>query len=101
MVRKVIITTCFISMGLLTPVTHAATPSGQMLANTCVGCHGNGGVSKGAAPSIAGLSAEQMTQAMQDYKSGKRPGTIMDRIAKGYSDEEIKAMAEYLAAMKK
>lgn len=101
MVRNVVIAICFVSIGLLGPAAYAATPSGQMLANTCTGCHGNNGESKGAAPSIGGLSAEQLDQAMLDYKSDKRPGTIMNRIAKGYSDEEIKAMAEYLASLKK
>lgn len=101
MVRKVFIAICFASIGLLGQSAHAGTPSGQMLANTCTGCHGNKGESKGAAPSINGLSAEQMEQAMLDYKSGKRPATVMDRIAKGYSDEEITAMAEYFASLKK
>lgn len=101
MVRQVFIATCFISIGLLGPLAHAATPSGQMLANTCAGCHGNKGESKGAAPSINGLSAEQLVQAMQEYRSDKRPGTIMNRVAKGYSDEELKAMADYFASLKK
>lgn len=100
MVRNVFIAMCFVSLSLLGQSTQAATPSGQMLGNTCTGCHGNKGISKGAAPSINNYSAEQMVQAMQDYKSGKRPGTVMDRIAKGYSDEEIKAMADFLASMK-
>lgn len=32
---------------------------------------------------------------MKDYKSGKRPSTVMSRIAKGYSDDDITAMAKY------
>jgi sulfide dehydrogenase cytochrome subunit len=101
MVRNVFITLGFITLGLLGQLAHGATPSGQMLANTCVGCHGNKGESKGAAPSINNLSAEQIVQVMQDYRSDKRPGTIMNRIAKGYSDEELKAMADYFASSKK
>jgi cytochrome c553 len=101
MVRKVFIAMCFISVSSFGQLVHAATPTGQMLAYTCVGCHGNKGVSEGAIPSIDNLSAEQMAQAMQDYKSDKRPGTIMNRIAKGYTEEEIKAMADYFASLKK
>jgi len=37
---------------------------------------------------------------MKAYKEGTRPATIMNRIAKGYSDEEIKAMAGYFAKQK-
>ena len=37
---------------------------------------------------------------MIEFKSGKRGGTIMDRIAKGFSDEEIRAIAAWYAEQK-
>ena len=37
---------------------------------------------------------------MVEFKTGKRPGTIMDRIAKGFSEEEIRAIATWYAAQK-
>jgi cytochrome c553 len=37
---------------------------------------------------------------LADFKSGKRPGTVMNRLAKGYTDDEIKALAAYFAQMK-
>ena len=77
-----------------------ATPSASMLANTCAGCHGTNGISVGpASPTIAGKSAEYLKEVMEAYKSGERHATIMDRIAKGYTEEEIALMAEYYAAM--
>lgn len=79
----------------------AAGPSASMLANTCAGCHGTDGSSNGpATPSIAGINGEYFIESMQAYKEGKRPATIMGRIAKGYSDEEIKLMAGYFAEQK-
>lgn len=73
--------------------------SAEMLAHTCAGCHGTHGASSGpAAPTIGGLSEEYMIEVMQAYKSGDRWSTIMERIAKGYSDQEIQAMAKYYAA---
>ena len=36
--------------------------------------------------------------AVADYKSGARPATIMHQIAKGYTDEQIRLIAGYLAA---
>jgi sulfide dehydrogenase cytochrome subunit len=69
--------------------------SATMLANTCTGCHGIDGVSKGpATPSIAGMSAEYLTTVLKAYKSGEASSTIMQRIAKGYSDEELAQVAE-------
>ncbi len=78
----------------------AGGASGRTIGVTCNGCHGTDGVSKGAAPSLAGRPSAQLEKAMLDFKTGKRPATIMDRIAKGYTDEEIKAMSDYFANMK-
>jgi len=74
---------------------------GEMLANTCAGCHGPGGVSTGpATPTIAGMGPEYFVESMEAYKSGDRPSTIMTRIAKGYSTEDFEAMAKYFAKQK-
>ncbi len=83
----------------LTPQADAVeVDDAQVMANTCAGCHGPDGSSRGpAAPTIAGMSPEIFIDAMKDYREGKRPGTIMPRIAKGYTDEQIKLMAEYFA----
>jgi sulfide dehydrogenase cytochrome subunit len=85
------------SVALAGPV-FAETPSAAMLGNTCAGCHGTYGNSQGpATPTIAGVSSEYFIDAMQAYKNGERAATIMDRVAKGYTDEEIKLMAEFFA----
>lgn len=75
-----------------------AGPSADMLSNTCAGCHGTDGASVGpASPTIAGMTEDYFLEAMEGYKNGERPATIMDRIAKGYSDEELAAMAAWFA----
>ncbi len=72
--------------------------SAEMLANTCAGCHGTYGASNGpATPTIAGLSSEYFIEVMEGFKSAETPSTIMARIAKGYSKDEIAAMAGYFA----
>ena len=38
--------------------------------------------------------------AMQAFRSGQRPATVMGRIAKGFSEAEIAAIAEWYAAQK-
>jgi cytochrome c553 len=35
---------------------------------------------------------------MTAFRAGTREATVMDRIAKGFSDEDIRAIAEWLAA---
>jgi sulfide dehydrogenase cytochrome subunit len=92
--------TVILGSGLLLGATHtsAAPPTASMLADTCVGCHGPEGSSVGPAiPSIAGMSAEYFNTVMKEYKADGRYGTIMGRIAKGYSDEEIALMGDYFA----
>ncbi|MEJ2621892.1 MAG: cytochrome c4 [Candidatus Thiodiazotropha sp.] len=72
--------------------------SASMLANTCAGCHGTNGASLGpATPSIGGISAVYFEEVMEGFKSGEVNATIMDRIAKGYSEDEIKLMGEYFS----
>jgi sulfide dehydrogenase cytochrome subunit len=72
-----------------------------MLANTCAGCHGTGGNSMGpAAPSIAGLSPTYFNETMAGFASGEIPSTIMGRIAKGYTEDEIKAMSSFYSGKK-
>lgn len=74
---------------------------GEMLAYTCVGCHGQNGNSEGPAiPSIAGMSKNYFTDNMTSYRDGSRPSTIMTRIAKAYTDADIAAMADYFAKQK-
>ncbi len=68
----------------------AASPAG---AASCSGCHAG----SAALPRLAGMEAAVMVKAMQDFRAGKRPATVMDRIAKGFSDEEIQAIAEWYA----
>ena len=76
----------------------AETPSASMLANTCAGCHGTNGSSVGpASPTIAGISRDYFIETMLAYKDTSRPSTIMTRIAKGYTDEEISRMADFFS----
>jgi sulfide dehydrogenase cytochrome subunit len=69
----------------------AAAPPG---ASSCSGCHGAPG---GAVPSLAGHSAEDIAASLKAFRTGARPATVMNRIAKGFSEEESRAIAEYLA----
>jgi len=72
-----------------------------MLANTCAGCHGTNGSSVGpATPNIAGMNEELFVEMMQGYAKDENPSTIMGRIARGYTEEEIKAMAGFFSSQK-
>lgn len=78
----------------------AADMHTQAIAATCMSCHGPGGKSLGATPSIAGLEKDYFVKLMKDFKSGARAGTIMKRHASGYTDAEYEAMGAYFASLK-
>ncbi len=82
----------------LSTVVWADGPSPQMLSQTCAACHGPGGSSVGVTPSIAGADPVYFIDTMKAFKSGERHATVMDRVAKGYSDGDIEKMAHYFAA---
>ncbi len=86
---------------VISAVAQAAPPSPAMLANACAGCHGtNGGSAGPSMPSLASQSKEAIVEAMKKFKSGERPSTVMGRLAKGYSDADFAAMAEFFSKQK-
>ena len=84
------------------PAAHAQDSSAARdMAATCTFCHGTDGRSVGVTPSLAGVDKNYLAQQMKDYKAGKRPGTVMHQLAKGYTDAQIEQIAAYFAAQKK
>jgi len=77
-----------------------APSQGRDLAAACANCHGTDGASRAGIPSLAGRDRAELVLLVQDFKSGKRPATVMHQIAKGYTDEQIEAIAAYLSARK-
>jgi cytochrome subunit of sulfide dehydrogenase len=69
-------------------------------ASSCSGCHVLGAKVDTAVPRLAGRSAAELASEMQAFKSGQKPGTVMGRIAKGFSEAEIQAIADWFAAQK-
>ncbi len=79
------------------------TPKGvRSMAATCSACHGTNGQSVGGAVvGLAGMNKEYFVTQMKLFKDGKREATLMHQIAKGYTDAEIAAMADFFAAQKR
>lgn len=75
-----------------------AAPDPLALALPCAGCHATDGGSPGAAPKLAGMDPARFVTAMRDFQTGSKPATVMNRIARGYSDAELAAMADFFHA---
>jgi cytochrome c553 len=89
------------AMGVLSvaaaAVASAEPPPG---AAACTGCHPSS--ARGISPVVrlAGLEQAAIVKAMQDFRAGRRVATVMDRIAKGFTDEEIQAIAAWYAGQR-
>ncbi|WP_024537051.1 c-type cytochrome [Comamonas badia] len=85
------------------PLSQAQTSPTQVKswAAGCASCHGTNGQAQPGMPPLAGKNAADMTDKLLAYKSGAAPSTIMTQLAKGYSDDQLKAIAGYFAAQKK
>jgi len=77
----------------------AGSPEPPPGASSCSGCHATRRVDTAVPPLIGRPAADIITQ-MQAFKSGQKPATVMDRIAKGFTDAEIQDIANWYAQQK-
>jgi sulfide dehydrogenase cytochrome subunit len=78
----------------------AATPAPPAGATSCSGCHPPNARVGTPVPQLVGQPASQIVAAMTAFRAGTRPATVMDRIAKGFSEAETQAIADWYAAQK-
>lgn len=73
-----------------------------VLAGACANCHGTDGRSPGSIPSIAGRPEAVLLGHLKAFRSDNPPvgTTIMDRLTKGFSDEQIEALAHHFSQIK-
>jgi cytochrome subunit of sulfide dehydrogenase len=66
-------------------------------ASSCSGCHPTSATVNTPVPRILDRKPDEIIAAMLAFRSDERPSTVMGRIAKGFSDDEIRAIAVWLA----
>lgn len=99
-----------IGLGLLAlPAAVSAADLGERIATkgkgsqatACQTCHQADGSGNAAAgfPRLAGMNADYMVKQLRDIAAGERDNAVMNPIASGLSEEEMRAAAEYYAAM--
>lgn len=83
------------------PGAQAAEPSlslpsqASVLAGPCTSCHGANGEGSGAIPTLHGRPAFALLEQLKAFRSDQVPSTVMNRLAKGYSDEQLALLAAY------
>lgn len=87
-------------------VVALALPSGALadaaaLARNCAHCHGLTGTSSGnLIPNIGGQRESYLRHVLTEFKNGTRLSVFMERLARGYTDQELAAVATYFSRMK-
>ena len=71
------------------PLPLAKEPPG---ASSCSGCHGR----SGGIPAIKAKSADEVAAAMLEYRAGQGSPTVMDRISRGFTEQEIRDIASWI-----
>lgn len=69
---------------------------------SCDGCHEENGEGSKRFPRVAGQHTEYTLEQMKQYATGKRTNgkKVMRTVAERLTDEEAKAVAEYMASLK-
>jgi cytochrome c553 len=72
----------------------------RALAANCAQCHGTEGrpAAGSVLAALAGRDRQELRRLLADFKSGRSRATVMDQIAKGYSEAELAALADYFSA---
>ena len=82
------------------PIGAAVAADAPPGASSCSGCHPVSRSVETPVVRLIGRNPADIVAAVQAFRSGQKPGTIMDRIAKGFTDDEIKAIADWYGAQK-
>jgi cytochrome subunit of sulfide dehydrogenase len=86
------------SLAIAAAITASAEPPAGAV--SCTGCHPVSTRVTSPVPRLAGLERAAIVRAMQEFRSGQRAATVMDRIAKGFTDDEVQAIAAWYAAQR-
>ena len=102
MVRRVLAAAALVAAGLSMPAGHAAGEDGvsrtEVMARSCLACHGAQGQGPGHMPAINDLTAEGIANKLMTYRADGDPdATVMQRHAAAYTEDEIRAIAHYIA----
>lgn len=74
-----------------------AEPDARAIALNCLTCHDTGvDAGAGGIPGLDTFSPESLERALLNFKYDRKQATLMPRLVKGYSDDELRAVAVFL-----
>lgn len=72
-------------------------PPGRLLASNCFQCHGTDGRGDGTFERLAGKSASDIYGELREMRAENKRGEIMTIHALGYTDAQLRAIADYFS----
>jgi len=97
---RFMITAAMLCLLRIAPAAAAGPADAPPGALSCSGCHATSSSVNTTVPRLIGRDPAVIVSAMQGFRAGTTPATVMDRISKGFSDDEIKAIAVWYGAQK-
>jgi cytochrome c553 len=95
--KKLLLTAIITAFGIWN--AQAATDV-RNLANSCAICHGTDGKPpRDGIERLAGMKKKEFIDEMREMQKGGKEGHLMTYVARGFSDAEIKQMADYFSAL--
>jgi sulfide dehydrogenase cytochrome subunit len=82
-------------MAMVAALPARAGTQARLMAEACATCHRP--EIHSTIPSLTGRRAGEVLRTLLAFRDGSRPATIMDRITRGYSREELGIIAGELA----
>jgi len=99
---RFVFTLCLLATTVFVGVAQADAAAGQSTyaSKGCIGCHGSGGVSVVATyPSLKGKSGDFIRKSLTDFRSGARKNPVMNAMAAGLNDADIKNLGDYINSL--
>jgi cytochrome c553 len=96
-VQTAAISTIF--LGFVQTTMAQTPPPGRLLASNCFQCHGTNGKGPGF-DTLAGKSASEIYKEMVEFRSGKEGNGLMAKHSMGYTDAQLKQLAQWLSTQR-
>lgn len=85
------------SLAVAYPLAAAEPQPGRLVASNCFQCHGTNGNPVGGFDRLAGESTGEIYQELLEFRSGKEESGIMTLHARGYTDQQLRAIADFFS----
>lgn len=97
--KQAFLLTCFasISYSSLCLADSPANKHIEIIAASCAACHGTNGKGVDNVAPLAGMSADEISEKLIAFKTGKRASKVMHHHAKGLTDQEIHDVSHYFS----